>query len=272
MKKGRAPKPKTKAKAPPTFTPDVIEKPIPLPLPLAQEESEEPTSEDDSEEYDSDDEGQSGYRKGGYHPVLVGEKYNNRYIIERKLGWGHFSTVWLASDCNVSNTHPYKLVALKIQKSAKRYTEAAVDEIELLKEAKTKDPKGERYVVQLLDYFFHDGPHGRHVCLVFEVLGKNLLWLIKKYDHRGIPLRLCKILTRQMLVALDFLHTQCAIIHTDVKPENFLIAPPTPYDLGQVQAERKLKVKTRLEQEEKRTTTPNGRNENSSGEGLKCFY
>ena len=30
--------------------------------------------------------------------MFIGDEYNNRYIIERKLGWGHFSTVWLATD------------------------------------------------------------------------------------------------------------------------------------------------------------------------------
>jgi serine/threonine protein kinase len=33
---------------------------------------------------------------GGYHPVHVGDKYKNgAYTVLRKLGWGHFSTVWL---------------------------------------------------------------------------------------------------------------------------------------------------------------------------------
>lgn len=35
---------------------------------------------------------------GGYHPVRLGDLFNNRYSIIRKLGWGHFSTVWLAWD------------------------------------------------------------------------------------------------------------------------------------------------------------------------------
>ena len=47
---------------------------------------------------DSEDEGKKDYRKGGYHPVKIGDVYNGRYVIEKKLGWGHFSTVWLASD------------------------------------------------------------------------------------------------------------------------------------------------------------------------------
>ena len=35
---------------------------------------------------------------GGYHPAKIGDVYNGHYIIEKKLGFGHFSTVWLASD------------------------------------------------------------------------------------------------------------------------------------------------------------------------------
>ena len=46
------------------------------------------------EEEDYDD-----YCKGGYHPVHVGDTFSEgRYTVVRKLGWGHFSTVWLARD------------------------------------------------------------------------------------------------------------------------------------------------------------------------------
>ena len=38
------------------------------------------------------------YCKGGYHPVRIGDVYNGRYQVVRKLGWGHFSTVWLCLD------------------------------------------------------------------------------------------------------------------------------------------------------------------------------
>jgi hypothetical protein len=49
---------------------------------------------DASEEEDLED-----YCKGGYHPVEPGQVYKDgRYTVVRKLGWGHFSTVWLARD------------------------------------------------------------------------------------------------------------------------------------------------------------------------------
>ena len=48
---------------------------------------------------ESEDEGSDEYRRGGYHAVRIGDSFKvNRYIVHRKLGWGHFSTVWLAWD------------------------------------------------------------------------------------------------------------------------------------------------------------------------------
>lgn len=36
--------------------------------------------------------------RGGYHPVVIGDVFDNRYRVVRKLGWGHFSTVWLCRE------------------------------------------------------------------------------------------------------------------------------------------------------------------------------
>lgn len=93
-----------------------------------------------------------------------------------------------------------------MQKSAQHYTEAARDEITLLSQIRDGDPDNTRHCCRLLDSFEHSGPHGLHVCMVFEVLGDNLLALIKAYDYKGIPLPVVRTLTRQMLVALDYLH------------------------------------------------------------------
>lgn len=46
-----------------------------------------------------DEEDWEDYVKGGYHPVHIGDEFSDgRYVVVRKLGWGHFSTVWLAKD------------------------------------------------------------------------------------------------------------------------------------------------------------------------------
>ena len=41
----------------------------------------------------------SKYRLGGYHPVCLGDTFKNgRYKIHHKIGFGAYSTVWLAKD------------------------------------------------------------------------------------------------------------------------------------------------------------------------------
>lgn len=47
-----------------------------------------------------DGEAIEGYQCGGYHPVHLGERYGvkGRYKILHKLGYGSYSTVWLARD------------------------------------------------------------------------------------------------------------------------------------------------------------------------------
>ena len=54
---------------------------------------------DTSDYSESEDEGTEDYRRGGYHAVRIGDAFKEgRYVVQRKLGWGHFSTVWLAWD------------------------------------------------------------------------------------------------------------------------------------------------------------------------------
>eukprot|EP00667_Euglena_gracilis_P004719 EG_transcript_4748 len=184
-----------------------------------QEDNYESHSEEDYS--DTQQERKNEYRKGGYHPVNEGELYNNRYRVVKKLGWGYFSTVWLCWDHEESN-----FKAIKIQKSANHYREAAFDEITLLTQIRDGDPDNSKCCCRLTDHFEHKGPNGQHVVMVFEVLGENLLELIMKYDYKGIPVPIVKSITRQVLVALDYLHRELQIIHTDVKPENVVVAMP----------------------------------------------
>lgn len=176
-----------------------------------------------------DEEDFEDYCRGGYHPVNVGDRFSNgRYVIVRKLGWGHFSTVWLAKDVvyvSGADLRANRHVAMKVVKSAPHYTETALDEIKLLQRLVSADRNhpGCRHCVSLLDHFRHKGPNGSHVCMVFEVLGENLLGLIKRYQHRGVPTHIVKQIAKQVLLGLDYMHRSCGIIHTDLKPENVLI-------------------------------------------------
>nr|CAD7401514.1 unnamed protein product [Timema poppensis] len=54
-----------------------------------------------SDEDEDDQEDSRDYCRGGYHPVKIGDLFHNRYHVIRKLGWGHFSTVWLCWDIGI---------------------------------------------------------------------------------------------------------------------------------------------------------------------------
>jgi hypothetical protein len=50
-------------------------------------------------EGEDEDEGTEEYRKGGYHAARPGDRFaGGRFVAQRKIGWGNFSTVWLAYD------------------------------------------------------------------------------------------------------------------------------------------------------------------------------
>lgn len=76
----------------------------------------------------------------------------------------------------------------------------------------------------LLNSFMYDGPNGKHFIMVFEILGVNLLEIMKRYDYKGIPIPLVRRLAKQILIGLDYLHRICRIIHTDLKPENVIVS------------------------------------------------
>uniref|UniRef100_A0A4W3JJ80 non-specific serine/threonine protein kinase n=1 Tax=Callorhinchus milii TaxID=7868 RepID=A0A4W3JJ80_CALMI len=163
---------------------------------------------------------------GGYHPVKIGDLFNGRYHVIRKLGWGHFSTVWLCWDIQGK-----RFVAMKVVKSAQHYTETALDEIKLLRCVRESDPSdpNKDMVVQLVDDFKISGMNGIHVCMVFEVLGHHLLKWIIKSNYQGLPILCVKSIIQQVLQGLDYLHSKCKIIHTDIKPENILMCVDESY-------------------------------------------
>ena len=92
-------------------------------------------------------EGNIKYLIKRYHPVHIGEVLMGRYVIIQKLGWGHFSTVWLARDFKFET-----YVALKIQKSAPHYLEAAYDEVEILQKV-AREAHNPEWLKSLQEYY-----------------------------------------------------------------------------------------------------------------------
>lgn len=143
-----------------------------------------------------------------------------------------------------------------LQKAVKHSTDPRwIEELKKIHKGRKRDfGRDDCHIVQLLNAFIFHGPYGKHFCMVFEILGVNLLEIIKRYDYKGIPLSTCRRLTKQILIGLHFLHSYCGIIDTDLKPENVLVCLDKNelkeiYDRGQLTRCAKIEERKRLVQQ-----------------------
>lgn len=178
-------------------------------------------------------ENQNNYREGGYCSLKAGSTLQQRYLLLQKLGWGEFSTVWLAADA--ANHNPMgrnSIVAVKVAKCSSQVVESTKYEVNLLKYMKSTMSSG-CPVTQLLDCFEHRGDFGNHLCMVMPVCGSNLLCVIDQMKIKGKQRRsesevtMIKDITKSVLQGLVGLHN-ANVVHTDLKPENILCAAPDP--------------------------------------------
>jgi len=101
------------------------------------------------------------YTVGGYHPVSIGDKLHDRYHVVDKLGFGGYSTVWLARDLLAG-----RYVALKVGISGSQAPLREISIIEALSSQVSSDPLNtdRGLLPSILDKFEIEGPNGTHSC------------------------------------------------------------------------------------------------------------
>ncbi|KAH6846962.1 kinase-like domain-containing protein [Chaetomium sp. MPI-CAGE-AT-0009] len=155
------------------------------------------------------------YRPGGFHPVCLGDTFKDgRYKVYHKLGWGGFSTVWLARDESLERWVSLKITTAESTKSSQEL---------LIHQALHKALAKPHHLVQLLDSFVHQGPNGEHQCLVFELLGPTVDYTVADYyrgdDPESLPATIVLRITRQLLQTLAALH-RAGYAHGDISGAN----------------------------------------------------
>ncbi|KAI9724761.1 MAG: hypothetical protein M1812_000036 [Candelaria pacifica] len=173
-----------------------------------------PLEEWDFNFFDPDAEAMQNYEPGGYHPTHFGDLLNNgRYRIIHKLGFGSFSTVWLARDTTVEKA---KYVALKIITAELKGQSSELRVLQHLATQPHSDP-GLSHLLGLSDHFEVEGPNGLHDVLVLEVVGPSL-----KDVHPLLTLGLIKTMVFQVISAVSCLH-KSGIAHGDLYPGNVAV-------------------------------------------------
>lgn len=109
-------------------------------------------------------------------------------------------------------------VSLKILSAHATIAQGNVaDEVKYLRHLRdlqsTSTNPGAHHVISLLDDFEVSSSHGSHFCIVTKVLGADLHSYTRAVGGR-LPIPILQNVTRQLLMALDFLHRECDIIHT----------------------------------------------------------
>jgi len=152
------------------------------------------------------------YRPSKFHPVHLGDLFKDgRYRVIRKLGYGAYSTVWLARDEQYDlNSFPNSVahlflcyhrlsmaqashhipklaniyrrigcyVALKILTAQSTVLEIELSILKTMAQS-TLPHRGKKHVITLQDYFKHRGPNGEHGSLVFEVMAPSTASMVE---------------------------------------------------------------------------------------------
>lgn len=73
---------------------------------------------------------------------------------------------------------------------------------------------GQRHCIPTFERFKISNQWGPHFVFVTYAYGANLSALQRSYSNNCLPLDVTKRIVSQILLALDYMHTDCKLIHT----------------------------------------------------------
>lgn len=219
-----------------------------------EEDYEEVSGSESDEWYEGDEHDEYAFTEGGYYRAKPGDKLGGKYVIAKRLGWGHFSQVYLAKEKGGS-----EWIALKVQKTGEDYIKAGEEEVSF-HEAINKIEVEDTHICRMQENFEIYSDRGKHIIMVFETMSTCLYDLLSaRNDEPGFPLGVVKCITREVLLGLQELH-KAGLVHTDLKPENVMLGTFKPVDEEALKEHRELYVykEIQLQYEECKITLDNG--------------
>lgn len=146
--------------------------------------------------------------------LCVGDHLAYRFEVLSTFGSGAFGQVIKALDHKSGQQVAIKIVVNTDQMHEQGQIEAKI----LARLNKCSCPN----VVRAYDFFIFRS----HICITYEILGKNLYELIQANHYHPFPAKIVRTYAIQAFQALEGIHN-AKIIHADIKPENILILSNT---------------------------------------------
>jgi len=167
---------------------------------------------------------------GGWFPNAAPGRFLEDYLLVRKLRWDTTCSVWLALDKSAA---PPVYVAIKILTTymTSRLVYGHSDEDKVLQKIVLADRThpGCQHCLHYYKRILAGSWAGPHICFVTQPLSLDLENLRPPGETKfAVPT--VKRIIKQLLLALDFLHSECGFIHTDVNSRNIMLRLPDPID------------------------------------------
>lgn len=172
------------------------------------------------------------YHQKHYYPVKIGQVFNSRYRVIAKLGYGAYSTVWLAWDERFGFLPMiHSRLSLTTKHSAKEYTSLKVsiqlednaqispilNEVSMLQRLQSfadKDHPGLDFTRLSYDIFQLVSRSGCHYCIASKPQGNSVRTLQETFPNRRLPKLLVKSLIHRLYFSVNWLHATCGVAHT----------------------------------------------------------
>ncbi|EAA28883.1 kinase-like protein [Neurospora crassa] len=158
------------------------------------------------------------YKRDGFHPIIFGDRLgaNGRFRVVSKLGAGGYGTVWLCED-TLSPTLKWRAVKVMSAKASKPDCEE-LRALEVFRSIDRSILENDFHLSAPLEYFWIDGPNGRHLALVFSLCATTAEHFFANYGHHRT---LVKDLCFQLVKSLELMHSR-GLCHGDFRPSNIM--------------------------------------------------
>lgn len=144
------------------------------------------------------------------YKIINGDHLAYRFEILSSFGAGAFGQVLQCYDHKAK-----KKVAVKVIVSTEQMHEQGQIEAKILAKL---NKSNSAFIVRAFDFFIFRS----HICITYEILGKNLYEISQANGYRPLPVKLVRQYAIEMLHGIEQCH-RLGIVHCDLKPENVLV-------------------------------------------------